>query len=138
MHLIPIDDHRMVVHYGENKYIAHVASTDDTIYVHIDGEVFVLHRPSAGSGEHEASGDEYSSTQNAVEAPMPGKLLKVFVKEGQRVKRDDRLFIVEAMKMENEVRAPRDGVIHKINFKENDLVSIGEAIIEFADPDETQ
>ena len=47
-------------------------------------------------------------------SPMPGKVLRVLVKEEQKVSEGDGLVVVEAMKMENELKAPRDGVVKKI------------------------
>ena len=50
----------------------------------------------------------------AVTAPMPGTVLNVKVTQGQSVKKGDILIILEAMKMENEITAPRDGVVSQI------------------------
>lgn len=50
-----------------------------------------------------------------VHAPMPGIIIAVPVKVGDRVKQGDKVAILESMKMENELRAPRDGVITQVN-----------------------
>lgn len=47
----------------------------------------------------------------AVKAPMPGTILSIKVKQGTTVKKGDVLFILEAMKMENEIVAPKDGIV---------------------------
>jgi len=65
-----------------------------------------------------------------VTAPMPGKILRVLVKEGERVKAGQGLIVLEAMKMENEVAAPRDGVVRRILVKEGDTVDTGQPLIE--------
>ena len=57
-----------------------------------------------------------------VKAPMPGKIVKVLVEEGQEVAENDPIIIIEAMKMENELRAVKDGVISKIMVGEGDTV----------------
>lgn len=57
-----------------------------------------------------------------VVSPMPGKILRVLVAEGQNVKEGDGLVVVEAMKMENELRAPRDGVVKSVVAKAGDSV----------------
>lgn len=57
-----------------------------------------------------------------VEALMPGKILKIFVKEGQKVKPETKLFILEAMKMKNIVTAPVGGTIKKIHVNEEQMV----------------
>lgn len=67
---------------------------------------------------------------NSYKSPMPGKLTKLFVKENEAIKKGDILFIVEAMKMENPVKAISDSVINKIHFKEGDLIKQDEVILE--------
>ena len=60
-----------------------------------------------------------------VEAPMMGKILDIKVSVGQAVKRGDSLFILEAMKMENEIVAPQDGTVASINANKGDTVESG-------------
>lgn len=57
-----------------------------------------------------------------VESPLPGNIFKIIVKEGDAVKKGDVLVIVEAMKMENNIMAEKDGVIQNIKIKEGDSV----------------
>ena len=59
----------------------------------------------------------------AVRAPMPGNILKVNVSEGSSVKAGDILFILEAMKMENEIVAPKNGTITSVSVKTGDTVA---------------
>ncbi|AFL96001.1 pyruvate carboxylase subunit B [Thermococcus cleftensis] len=68
--------------------------------------------------------------EGVVTAPMPGKILRILVKEGEKVKTGQGLVVLEAMKMENEIPAPKDGVIKKILVKEGDTVDTGQALIE--------
>lgn len=63
-----------------------------------------------------------SSTGAEVKAPMPGTILSVQVTQGQTVAQGDVLAILEAMKMENEIIAPTDGVINEIMVNANDSV----------------
>lgn len=57
-----------------------------------------------------------------VEAPLPGSIFKLLVKEGDTVKRGDVLLVVEAMKMENNIMAEKDGVIQNIKVRQGDSV----------------
>ncbi|AEK72913.1 putative acetyl-CoA carboxylase biotin carboxyl carrier protein subunit [Thermococcus sp. 4557] len=68
--------------------------------------------------------------EGVVTAPMPGKILRILVKEGEQVKTGQGLLVLEAMKMENEIPAPKDGVVKKILIKEGDTVDTGQALIE--------
>ncbi len=61
---------------------------------------------------------------------IPGTIISYFVEKGDVVKKGDKLFILEAMKMNNEVMSPIDGVVKKINFPAGKRVSKNDAIIE--------
>ncbi len=73
-----------------------------------------------------------SKQVNAIKAPMPGLLLEIHVKVDQQVQEDDPLLILEAMKMENVILSPRDGVIKSISAIKGDAVDKGQLLIEFA------
>jgi len=65
-----------------------------------------------------------------VEAYIPGNIIKIFVKEGQKVKMGTKLLVLEAMKMMNNVEAPVNGVIKKICVVEGDHVPKRKLLIE--------
>jgi biotin carboxyl carrier protein len=67
---------------------------------------------------------------NKIIAFIPGTILKVFVKTGQKVSKDDDLLILEAMKMNNKIVAEQDGVIKKIHIKAGDMVARDQLLIE--------
>ena len=67
-----------------------------------------------------------------VRSPMPGLVLSVAVKEGQAVKAGEALAVVEAMKMENVLRADHDGTVKKLHAKPGDSVAVDAVILEFA------
>jgi propionyl-CoA carboxylase alpha chain len=69
-------------------------------------------------------------TSRHVVAPMPGLLVSVAVAEGDEVKAGDELAVLEAMKMENTLRAERNGVVAKINFEAGESVEVDEVIME--------
>ena len=64
-----------------------------------------------------------------VEAPMPGKILKISVAVGASVSSGDVLLILEAMKMENEISAPAGGTVREIRAREGDSVNTGDVLI---------
>jgi biotin carboxyl carrier protein len=65
---------------------------------------------------------------------MPGKIIEIFVKEGDIVKANKPLMIMEAMKMENEMRASRDVKIKEIMVRQGDSVESGAVLIKFEEP----
>ena len=64
-------------------------------------------------------------------SPMPGLLVSLAVAEGQEVKAGQELAIVEAMKMENLLRAERDGKVAKLHAQPGDSLAVDQAILEF-------
>ncbi len=62
-------------------------------------------------------------------SPMPGMVVRCEVDEGERIMAGDGLVILEAMKMENEIRAPRDGTIKKIHVQDKQIVDKGALLI---------
>lgn len=62
---------------------------------------------------------------------IPGTVLKIYIKEGQEVKEGENLCVFEAMKMENIVTVPFDGIIKKINVKEGDRFPKGIILFEY-------
>jgi propionyl-CoA carboxylase alpha chain len=73
-----------------------------------------------------------SDSGKAVRCPMPGLVVSLAVSEGQEVKTGETLAVVEAMKMENILRAERDGTIKKIRVKQGDSVAVDAVMMEFA------
>lgn len=69
----------------------------------------------------------------AIRCPMPGIVVAVGVKEGDRVKKGDSLLIIEAMKMENEIKAPYNGVIKQINVTQGSMVKLNDELIIIGD-----
>lgn len=70
------------------------------------------------------------SGDGRVKAPIPGVVTRVFVAPGQQVAPGDTLLILEAMKMENQIRAPRGGMVSTLNASLGRGVSLGELLVE--------
>ncbi len=73
-----------------------------------------------------------ADTGKTLLCPMPGLVKAILVKAGQEVKVGEPLCMVEAMKMENVLRAERDGTISKIHAREGDSLAVDAVIMEFA------
>lgn len=111
---------------GELKTV-HIATVKDKTYVSIDGEYYILEPEKAKESKMRASATEKG---NSVASQMPGLLVKIPVSIGDKITAGTILAIVEAMKMQNELRAPQDGVVKKINFKEGEQVDAFVPIVE--------
>ncbi len=92
-------------------------------YVSIDGHIFKVKRLDilVETDDYAAAGA--GNSDNGLFAPMPGKVIKVNVKEGDKVTRGTILVVVEAMKMENNIIAVEDATVEKVAVKAGDMVN---------------
>ncbi len=104
------------------EFIAFISIGDSGYFdVSIMGSLFSIKREDIlfeTDTSYQGSEDE----EGSLFAPMPGKILKINVKEGEKVNRGKILLVVEAMKMENNIVAAHDAIVEKINVKEGDMV----------------
>jgi biotin carboxyl carrier protein len=102
----------------------------DEYRVLVDGRNYHVHlvdeRKVRSSGAQNVAGLHGSQ---AVSVPMPGKVIAVLVAEGDPVEKGQGLVIVEAMKMENEVRSPIAGAVKEIKVKHGDTVEAGTVLL---------
>jgi biotin carboxyl carrier protein len=79
-----------------------------------------------------ASGDVAADGIAQIKTAMPGKVVRILVEEGTEVLQGDGILIVEAMKMQNEMKSPKDGIVKEIKVEEGATVNAGDvlAIIE--------
>ena len=106
---------------------AYVAETRDKVHVGVRGRVFVLERTEESAF---GRGGGAGAVEKVVRAPMPGQVVKIDVKEGDKVRRNQVLGAVEAMKMEHDIRAPVDGIVKKVFVKPGQLVDAEEVLVE--------
>lgn len=78
--------------------------------------------------------DSERAAAATVDAPMPGTIVEVRVKPGDAVSRGDELCLLEAMKMRNSIRSPRDGEIDDVLVTAGAKVAYGDALVRFAGP----
>jgi propionyl-CoA carboxylase alpha chain len=64
-------------------------------------------------------------------SPMPGLLVSLSVETGDVVKAGEELAVIEAMKMENVIRAPRDGIVAAVHVRDGEVLEVDQAILEF-------
>ena len=116
---------RAIVTIDGSRRVAHVARSGDTWWVQIDGRAHevTLHEQGTSS----------SADEGSLKAPMPGTVLQVLAKVGQRVREGQHLMTLEAMKMEHKVVAPKAGEITKVNYSKGERVDMGSALVEIGD-----
>jgi biotin carboxyl carrier protein len=79
-----------------------------------------------------SAGAEHGEGLAEIKTAMPGKVVRVLVEQGAEIKTGEGVIVVEAMKMQNEIKSPKDGVVKEIRFAEGATVNAGDilAIIE--------
>lgn len=80
------------------------------------------------SGIGQSVSERIVKKDNTVYSPMPGTIIKLYVKNGDAVKRGQVILVLEAMKMENEITSPKDGIISGLNVAERQSVP-GNAVL---------
>ncbi|MHC1708623.1 MAG: biotin carboxylase N-terminal domain-containing protein [Bacteroidales bacterium] len=135
--LLKISDSRIEYSIDGNHYIANITAEKQGIFeINCSGFTFYCKRKDylEDSNIYLTS---HSSQELRVISLMPGKIVKVNVEAGQEVRKGDVLLIVEAMKMENNIIAPKDGVIGPFNLKPGDLVDAQSELLQILEESDT-
>ena len=124
-----ISDNCLSLLAGGRSHQVFYARDKERLLLWVDGEQFLVQEPSEEAGGRRA--DE-SSREGLwrIAAPMPGKVIKFCVAEGDKVHKNQTLAVVEAMKMENELKSPGDGTVKKIYAAPGDMVDTSKPLLE--------
>lgn len=109
----------------DREYSIPVVEYRDQFHLFLEDETAVIKFYTASYSEHK------QHREACLTAPLPGTLIAVLVKEGERVEAGTNLAIIEAMKMEHTIRAQSAGVVKSWHFKVGDLVNEGEELLVF-------
>lgn len=118
-----------------NHYMSWISGDgENQAYVSTLGHIFRLKRHDLLAESVFASGfDTHGRDSDHVTSPMHGKVIRIQVNKGVKVKKGEVLVIIEAMKMENLIISPRDAVVKTINVSLNDRVESSAVLVEFED-----
>jgi biotin carboxyl carrier protein len=108
VHVTPSADDQIKLQCGVHEFVAEVAD------------------PRAWQGRRHAAVEAEGRQQ--IVAPMPGKVVRVLVKVGDIVEAGQGLVVVEAMKMQNEIRSPKKGTVERLQAKEGQAVNAGDVL----------
>jgi biotin carboxyl carrier protein len=144
--LVSRDKNRVIIRVDEETYEVDVVRVEDGVYsILLGGRSYVvellegetLKRYSAATAYRSfdleiidaesryllsRKGDEPVDSGNQVSSPMPGKVVKIPVKIGEKVEAGQTVIIVSAMKMESEYKAAREGLVKEIHVEEGDTI----------------
>jgi biotin carboxyl carrier protein len=111
---------------GGRTATAYLTRRGGQVHVALDGVTYVLTPEASGAGPRDVGG----RVSPQVTAPMPGKVLRLSVREGQEVSAGDDLLILEAMKMETRITADGSGTVRRVLVAEGQMVDGGQVMIE--------
>jgi biotin carboxyl carrier protein len=144
-------DGQFVVTDGEQEYIADIKSLSpgvlsilikdtshqlyyardgEKLHIYLDGQHLVVQEPAADQESFEGGEAQSAEDMLKVKAPMPGKVIKINVEEQEEIRKNQTLAIVEAMKMENEIKSSIEGIVKKIYVTTGDLVDSNKPLME--------
>lgn len=123
--LTPLGGGWFLIRDGTRQWRLAIAGSPDKRWAFVNGRVVrIAGAPAAASRRAAAHADE------GVMAPMPATVVTIAAHAGQQVKRGETLLVLEAMKMELPVRAPRDGIVTAVHCALGDLVQPGVRLME--------
>jgi oxaloacetate decarboxylase (Na+ extruding) subunit alpha len=125
----PIKNSAYVISLNGKNYRAKVNSdSDDGVQVSIDDQLFVANVYDDDATEDD-NDEPVNATGEPIKSPLSGNIFQVLVQPQSPVKEGQVLIILEAMKMETEIKAPRDGVVSTVAVKQGDTVSVDDILL---------
>lgn len=124
--ILQVENGKLDLLIAGKRVIAYVSSDNARRWVTVHGQTFVLTKPVAGA-QRKSTGHAQASE---LVAPMPGQVRAVNIAEGEVVSKGQTLLVLEAMKMEIRIQAPRDGKVAKLFVKQGQTVEREQMLIE--------
>ena len=115
------------INEGDRNVRVAVAGDDQATWVFVDGNVWRIDKEEAGGGRRSKSRGDSS-----VMAPMPATVVAINTAPGKTVNEGETVIVLEAMKMELPIKAPRRGVVKAVNCTLGELVQPGVNLVEIA------
>jgi len=122
------EDHEYLLIDGSKVYDSRVETTRDNFLVHLREQSYPIRiidpkrlRSTQSAGRHDHGAAD-------IVAPMPGKVVRLLVQEGEEVASGKGILIVEAMKMQNELKTPKAGIVISIRAEAGATVNAGDVL----------
>jgi biotin carboxyl carrier protein len=135
--VLELDGERVSAQVGARRYELEAREIEPGVYLlflgntvrefRVDDNIRIVDPKRLRSGQN--SGSHHHGVAQIV-APMPGKVVRVQIEAGATVEKGVGIVVVEAMKMQNEMKSPRAGVVVSVNVKPGDTVNAGDVLAE--------
>jgi len=125
--VVPLGNGRYLVEHGSRTQIAYAVASARETWVFLEGRAYLV-GSSATIRQRTSATDE----AGALAAPMPATVVRIEVSAGQTVAKDTLLVMLEAMKMELPIKAPRDGRVTAIHCRIGEIVQPGVPLLEIS------
>jgi pyruvate carboxylase subunit B len=131
LHFARIQPDHLVLRLDNKNFDVLIAKDENKRLININGKPveLVVFDARMRKLQQLSKTDIARKSAEEIKAPMPGLVLRVLAKEGDKVEANDGLIVIEAMKMENEIRAPTKGIVKRIHVKEGQAVDKGSLLL---------
>ncbi|MFY9664874.1 MAG: acetyl-CoA carboxylase biotin carboxylase subunit [Candidatus Cybelea sp.] len=119
----------VVAEFGDSTVSGAVTYAQRCFNVYLDGRTWSFEFAVAPSADAVARG-RGALGGGHVSAPMPGRIVKIAIRDGERVEEHALLIVLEAMKMEHRIEAPAEATVNAVHVKEGQIVSAGTPLVE--------
>ena len=126
----PVSENELMLLEGGRAHRVYIVRDGERKIVFTEGCEYVICEPGRSAGRFVGGEERTPEGSWQIKAPMPGKVIKLNVAEGDEVRKNQTLAIVEAMKMENEIKSSLEGVVKKIYVAAGDLIDAQRPLIE--------
>ncbi|MFW6131351.1 MAG: biotin/lipoyl-containing protein [Candidatus Aminicenantaceae bacterium] len=115
----PINSDEMIINIDGKIYDVIVNTNKDSYSVYVGGHFFDVKKNTLSQV---LAREDKGAKKKDIKTSMPGKIVKILVKQGDKVKKEQPVLVLEAMKMQNEIKSPKAGVVRSLTLKEGDSV----------------
>jgi biotin carboxyl carrier protein len=130
MDVLPVGPSLYSLLLDGRSYEVDILELDGALVVHVSGQPFRVElEQERQASRHEGATRRTAASGGSVTAPMPGKIVRVLVRAGESVQAGAAVAVIEAMKMENELRAEVGGRVRDVRVAEGKTVSAGDVLV---------
>jgi biotin carboxyl carrier protein len=113
---------------GGRSLEVRVVPQHDGLHIHSDGRDYVAQVQDPRAWRGGRGGADAAEGNQQIVAPMPGKVVRVLVQPGENIAAGQGVAVVEAMKMQNDIRSPRAGKVERLQVEEGQAVNAGQVL----------